>query len=184
MKKALSLALALTLTLCLAACGNDDSESKSGKSKKNDSSSQAVDMSRFEDMAGEYECVGVITNFNAMDAGVKSADADARFKGMSARLDGSTLEIDGRTFELEADKSENLYYTYIVTVKESGYDKKPHNSDRKFADEGFDGPVYFMFTKAGTDQGLGEVTSEDTIDLYWSPEGTTDWYFSLDLKRK
>ena len=183
MKRLFSLLTALALTFALTACGDSDSSS-SKKSKKKDSSSQSVDMSMFEDMAGEYECTYVITNFNAMDAGVKSADADKRFMGMTATLKDDTLTLDNKTYTLSAKKSENLYYTYTVSVKESGYDGKPHNDDRKFADADFDGPVYFMYTKAGTDQGLGEVTAEDLLEIYYSPSGTQDWYFSLDFKRK
>lgn len=174
---------ALVMTLALSSCGSDE-ESSSRKKKKSSESSSQADMSKYDDMAGEYECTGVITNFNAMDAGYKDSDTEARFKGTVIKLDGDKLEMEGNTFEMKAKNSENLYYNYMVSIVDSGFDGGSHNSDRKFCDEAFEGPVYFMFAKEGTDQGLEELVDKDTIEMYFSPAGTQDWYFALDFKRK
>lgn len=180
MKRLLAVIMAAAVAFALVSCGDDDSSSK----KKSKSSSSSVDMSKFDDMAGEYECVDVITNFNAMDAGYKSADTEERFKGKTITLSGDKLEIEGKTFELKAKKSENLYYTYMVVIKDNGYDEKPHNSDRKFCDEDFEGPVWFNFAKEGTDQGSDTPVAKDTIEIYYSPAGTQDWYFALTYEKK
>ncbi len=182
MKKLLCVIMAAAMTLALVSCG--DSDSDSSKKSKDKSSSSSVDMSKFDDMAGEYECVSVINNFNGSDAGYKDKDVDERFMGKTITLTGDKLEMEGKTFELKAKKSENTYYNYMVVIKDNGYDEKPHNSDRKFCDTEFEGPVWFMFAKEGTDQGGDTPVDKDTIEMYFSPKGTQDWYFALDFKRK
>ena len=179
MKRLIALIMAAAMTLTLVSCGDDDSSDK-----KKSKSSSSVDMSKYDDMAGEYECVDVITNFNAMDAGYKDSDTEARFKGKTITLSGDKLEMEGNTFELKAKKSENLYYTYMVVIKDNGYDEKPHNDDRKFCDEDYEGPVWFMFAKEGTDQGGDTPVAKDTIEIYYSPAGTQDWYFALTYEKK
>lgn len=182
MKRLLAVILAAAMTLALVSCGDDDSSEK--KSKKDKSSSSSVDMSKFDDMAGEYECVDVITNFNGTDAGLKDSYAEERFKGITVKMDGDKLEMEGSSFSLNAKKSENLYYTYMVIAKDSGYDEKPHNSDRKFCHKDYEGPVWFMFAKEGTDQGGDTPVAKDTIEMYYSPSGTQDWYFALTFEKK
>ncbi|MBR6336854.1 MAG: hypothetical protein IKR76_03890 [Ruminococcus sp.] len=180
MKRLIAVIMAAAMTLALVSCGDDDS---SKKSKSKSSSSQAS-MKKFDEMAGEYECYDVITNFNGSDAGYRPSEAEERFKGSTIKLEGDKLEMEGREYDLKASKSENGYYTYMVVIKDNGYDEKPHNSDRKFCDEGFEGPVWFMYAKEGTDQGGETPLDKDTIEMYYSPKGTQDWYFALDFHRK
>ena len=169
MKKALSVLLALTMALSLASCGDDDGSKSSKKKDKEET--------------GEYECTFVILNFYGSDAGEKSADVEARFQGTSLTISGEKLSMEGGEFTISPEKSDNLYYNYLVTVKESGYNVRANHSERKYAEKDFDGPAWFMYAAAGTDQG-GSAPEKDTIELYYSPAGTEDWYYSLTYTRK
>ena len=182
MKKALSVLLALTMALSLAACGDDDG-SKSSKKKDKEETVSKVDTAALEAMAGEYECTFVILNFYGSDAGEKSADVEARFQGTSLSISGEKLSMEGGEFTISPEKSDNLYYNYLVTVKESGYNVRANHSERRYAEKDFDGPAWFMYAAAGTDQG-GSAPEKDTIELYYSPAGTEDWYYSLTYTRK
>ena len=41
-----------------------------------------------------------------------------------------------------------------------------------------------VMTLALVSCGNDELVDKDTIEMYFSPAGTQDWYFALDFKRK
>ena len=163
---------AIMLSLTLTSCGSSSS-----------SSAPAKDMKPFQDMAGEYVCTWTTTNIRC--EGYESNDIDKRFKDQHITLSSEgTLTMEGKTFELTAYKHSNAYCTYLVSVDDSGNGCKSADSGfgKVYGTEDYDGPSYFDYTAKGTDQG-GEAASEDTIDMYYSPAGTTDWYFAMTYKR-
>lgn len=172
---AASIALGLTFT----GCGSSSSESASSSQ----SAAAEKDMKPFQDMAGEYVCTWTSTNIRC--EGYESKDVDARFKDKHITIsnDGS-LSMDGKVLDLTAYKHTNAYRTYLVSVDNSGNGCKSADSGfgGVYGAEDYDGPSYFEYTAKGTDQG-GMAAEEDMIDLYYSPSGTTDWYFSMTYKR-
>ena len=181
-KQLLSIMLAGALALGLVACGDDDS-SKSSKKKDKEETVSTVDTAALEAMAGEYECTFVIVNIYADDAGYKSSDIEAQYMGSTLTISGEKMDLAGNSNTISPAKSDNLYYNYLVTVKESGYNDKASHSGRKYASADFDGPAWFMYAAAGTDQGFGAI-EKDTIELYYSPAGTEDWYWTLTYTKK
>lgn len=172
-----ALTAALILGMSFTGCGS------SGSSSSSQSAAAEKDMKPFQEMAGEYVCTWTTTNIRCED--YTSAEVDTRFKDQHITIssDGS-LSMEGKIHDLTAYKHTNAYRTYLVSVDDSGNGCKSADSGfgKVYGSEDYDGPSYFEYTAKGTDQG-GEAAGEDVIDLYYSPAGTTDWYFSMTYKR-
>ena len=171
------LTAALMLGMTFTGCGSSSSGSSS------QSAAAEKDMKPFQDMAGEYVCTWTSTNMRC--EGYESNEIDKRFKDKTIKIsnDGS-LSMEDKVFDLTAYKHTNAYCTYLVSVDNSGNGCKSADSGfgKIYGTEDYDGPSYFEYTAKGTDQG-GMAAEEDVIDLYYSPAGTTDWYFSMTYKR-
>ena len=175
-----ALAMAFALGVTFTGCGSSDSSS--GSSAQSTTAAEK-DMKPFQDMAGEWTCTFTIVNIRA--EGYTSADVDKRFKDSKITIsDTGTLTMEGKPLSLTAYKSSNAYRTYLVSVDDSGNGCTSADSgfNKLYGKEDYDGPSYFEYTAKGTDQG-GEAAKEDVIDMYYSPAGTTDWFFSLEFKR-
>lgn len=176
-----ALAMAFAMSVSFTACGSSDSSS--GSSAQSTTAAAEKDMKPFQDMAGEYKCTFVIVNMRA--EGYNDNEVTKRFKDstITVNADG-TLVMEGKTLNLTAYKHENAYCTYLVSVDDSGNGCKSASSgfNKLYGSEDYDGPSYFDYTAKGTDQG-GEPAKDDTIDMYYSPAGTTDWFFSLEFHR-
>ena len=175
-----ALALAFAMGMTFTGCGSSDSSSESSAQS---TTAAEKDMKPFKDMAGEWVCTFTIVNIRA--EGYTSADVDKRFKDSKITIgDDGSLTMEGNKLSLSAYKSENAYRTYLVSVDDSGNGfKGPAIGFQKlYGNEDYDGPSYFEYTAKGTDQG-GEAAKEDVIDMYYTPAGTTDWFFSLEFKR-
>ena len=175
-------AAAMALTLCVpafTACGSKESTNSNNSSSSKASS--GIGEKAFKDMAGEYTCTSSIVNIRA--EGYESKDIKDRFVSKTIKIsDDGTLTMEGKEHKMTAYKSENAYNTYLVSVDDSGngYDGKSFN--QIYGTKEYDGPSYFMFTAKGTDQD-GDKVEKDTIELYFSPEGTQDWFFALDYSK-
>jgi len=171
-------AAAMALTLCIPAftsCGSKESTSSSSKE------SSGINEKAFKDMAGEYTCTSSIVNIRA--EGYESKDIKDRFVSTIIKIsDDGTLTMEGTEHKMTAYKSENAYNTYLVSIDDSGNGYDGNSFNQIYGTKEYDGPSYFMFTAKGTDQD-GYKVEKDTIELYFSPKGTEDWYFALDYSK-
>lgn len=170
MKKIIAAAACAALVCTFTACGS----SSSSEAKK--------DTKAFTEMAGTYTCTYVIVNMRA--EGYNDSEVKDRFKGKEIILaDDGSLTMEGNTFHMTANTNGNAYITYLVTVDESGFKYSDAGSSKEYGSTDYDGPSFFEYTAKGTDTGLGDATEKDMIDMYYSPSGTTDWYFALTFEK-
>lgn len=182
MRKMIALITALAMLTGFSGCGNDKDSSSSPAAESSASSGTEKNNEAFEKMAGSFRCTSVIVNFNGMDDGYKDSDIEKKYKDSIIEVtEDGILKMDGKEFPLKAKKSD--MFDNLVIVENSGYDGKSHNSDRKFADKDFEGPIYFNYASKGTDPWATGGLENDFIDLYYSPAGTEDWYFSMEFQR-
>ena len=173
-----AIAAAIMLGASMTGCG-----SSSGSSSSQSSTAAEKNMKPFQDMAGEYVCTWTTANIRC--EGYTDADVNKRFKDQHITISSEgSLSMEGKTHDLTAYKHSNAYCTYLVSVDDSGNGCKSADSGFNgiYGSEDYDGPSYFEYTAKGTDQG-GTAAEEDYIDLYYSPSGTTDWYFAMTYKR-
>ena len=144
---------------------------------------EEVDLSKaFEVMAGEYVCTYANTGIACKN--MERATVRDMFKGTNLTVtEDGVLEMNGSSYQLTAHEPHVSTETYLLLIDGNGCEYENNDFGSVYANEDLEGPSNIRFIAKGQDIGFNDVKAKDTIEIFYSPAGTDQWYYDLEFCR-